>query len=83
MVAYRTLNDEIVQDKKRSLKNFQLIVKFNPLSVIRYTKDDSFENIIDIHFFPAISNEILHFAKPCHFSRRGALEEQIQRYALH
>jgi hypothetical protein len=45
MVAYRALNDEIVEDKKHSLKNFQLIVpyledmrKFNPLSVIGYKK---------------------------------------------
>ena len=72
MVAYCALNDKIVhQDKKRSLQNFQLIVpyleeiqKFNPLSVIGCTKDDVFDNIIDIHLFPAISNEILYFVRP-------------------
>jgi MULE transposase domain len=72
MVAYRALNDEIVEDKKQSLKNFQLNVpyleetrKFNPLSVIGYTKDeDAFDNIIKMHFFPAISNEILYFVRP-------------------
>ena len=71
MIAYRTLNDEIVEDKKRSLKNFHLIVpyleamrKLNPLPVIGYTKDDALDNIIDIHFSPAISNEILHFVRP-------------------
>ena len=71
VVAYRALNDEIVEDKKRSLKNFQLIVpyleemrKFNPLSVIGYTKDDAFDNIIDIRLFPPISDEILHFVRP-------------------
>ena len=57
MVAYRALNDEIVEDKKRSLKNFQLIVpylekmrKLNPLSVIGYTKDDAFDNILIFTF---------------------------------
>ena len=71
MVAYRALNNEVVEDKKRSAKNFQLIIpyleemrKFNPLSVIGYMKDDAFNNIIDLHFFPAISNEILHFVRP-------------------
>ena len=72
MVAYCALNDKLVEDKKQSvLKNFQLIIpyleemrKFNPLSVIGYTKDDAFDNIIDLHFFPAISNEILHFVRP-------------------
>ena len=54
--------------------NFQLIIpyveelrKWNPLSVIGYTRGsacDSACNIVDLHFFPAIANDVLKLVRP-------------------
>ena len=52
------------------MKNFQLIVpyldklrKSNPMSVIGYTRQDTF-NIVDLHFFPGFVDEVLSFVQP-------------------
>ena len=50
--------------------NFQLIIpyleemrKSNPLSVIGYTRGSAC-NIVDLHFFPAIANDVLKLVHP-------------------
>jgi hypothetical protein len=70
MVARRALNDDVLQQKQVSVKNFQLIVpyldklrKSKPMSVIGYTRQDTF-NIMDQHFFPGFVNEVLSFVRP-------------------
>jgi hypothetical protein len=66
-VAYCALNDDNLQQKKASVKNFQLIVpyleemrKLNPMSVIGYTRGDQFD-IVDLHFFPGFANDVLSY----------------------
>ena len=67
MVARRALNNDALQQKQVSVKNFQLIVpyldklrKSNPMSVIGYTRQDTF-NIVDLHFFPGFVDKVLNF----------------------
>ena len=67
MVARRALNDDVLQQKQVSVKNCQLIVpylvklrKSNPMSVIGYTRQDTF-NIVDLHFFPGFVDKVLNF----------------------
>ena len=50
--------------------NFQLIIpyleemrKSNPLSVIGYTRGSACD-IVDLHFFPAIANDVLKLVRP-------------------
>ena len=69
-VAYRALNEDNLQQKKASVKNFQLIVpyleemkKLNPMSVIGYTRGDGFD-IVDLHFFPSFANDVLNYVRP-------------------
>jgi hypothetical protein len=69
-VAYRALNEDNLQQKKASVKNFQLIVpyleemrKLNPMSVIGYTRGDGFD-IVDLHFFPGFANDVLRYVRP-------------------
>jgi hypothetical protein len=69
-VAYRTLNKDTMQQKKSSVKNFQLIVPYleammkgNPDSVIGYTRGVGFE-MVDIYFFPCFVNDVLDFVQP-------------------
>jgi ribosomal protein L32 len=74
MAAWRALNQDVVRQKKTSVMNFQLIIpyveelrKWNPLSVIGYTRGSACEstfNIVDLYFFPAIANDVLKLVRP-------------------
>ena len=69
-VAYRALNKDTMQQKKTSVKNFQLIVPYlnamlkrNPDSVIGYTRRVAFE-MVDLYFFPCFVKDVLKYVRP-------------------
>jgi hypothetical protein len=70
-IAWRALNEDTLQGKTASLKNFELIVpyleemtKLNPLSVMGYTLKENTGEIVDLHFFPGFVNDALRYVRP-------------------
>jgi hypothetical protein len=72
MVAWHAINgNELCQAKAADVMNFQLIIpyldkmwKCNPLSLVGYTRGTEDCNIIDLHFFPSIANDVLKTVRP-------------------
>ena len=70
MVAWRAINDNVPRQRKADVMNFQLIIpylvemrKCNPLSLIGYTWGSGC-NIVELHFFPSIANDVLKTVRP-------------------
>ena len=71
MVAWRAINKSALGKRKAGLMNFQLIIpyldemkKCNPLSLIGYTRGTPDCNIVDLHFFSSIANDVLKTVRP-------------------
>ncbi|KAI2509096.1 MULE transposase domain [Fragilaria crotonensis] len=71
MVAWRAINESALGKRKAGVMNFQLIIpyldelkKCNPLSLIGYTRGTPDCDIVDLHFFPSIANDVLKTVRP-------------------
>jgi hypothetical protein len=70
MVAWHAINDNVPCQRKANVMNFQLIIPYldemrncNPLSLIGCTRGSGCD-IIDLHFFPSIANDVLKTVRP-------------------
>ena len=71
MVAWRAINGNVLCQAKADVMNFQVIIPYlderrecNPLSIAGYTRGTEDCNIIDLHFFPSIANDVLKTVRP-------------------
>ena len=71
MVAWRAINGNELRQAKADVMNFQLIIPYldeiqtcNPLSLVGYTRGTEDCNIIDLHSFPSIANDVLKTVCP-------------------
>jgi hypothetical protein len=65
MVAWRAINGNVLCQAKADVMNFQLIISYldemrkcNPLSLVGYTRGTEDCDIIDLHFFPSMANDV-------------------------